>query len=87
MALGLTQPPTEMTTRNLPGGKGRPVHKADLTAVCELICLEKCGSLDISTLWASTACYRDSFTFFPPTSAEVRNTWMYASTPLYIFMA
>jgi hypothetical protein len=29
---------TEMSTRNLPGGKGRPVRKADnLTAICELI--------------------------------------------------
>jgi hypothetical protein len=38
MALGLTQPLTKMSTRNLPGGKGRPVHKADnLTAICEPI--------------------------------------------------
>jgi hypothetical protein len=28
-ALGSTQPLTEMSTRNLPGGKGRPAHKAD----------------------------------------------------------
>jgi hypothetical protein len=36
MALGLTQPLTEMNMRNLPGGKGRPTRKADnLTAVCE----------------------------------------------------
>jgi hypothetical protein len=27
--LGPTQPLTEMTTRNLPGGRGRPVRKAD----------------------------------------------------------
>jgi hypothetical protein len=38
MVLGLTQPLTEMSTRNLPGGKGRPVRKADnLTAICEPI--------------------------------------------------
>jgi hypothetical protein len=37
MALGLTQPLTEMSTRNLPGGKGRPASKAEnLTAICEL---------------------------------------------------
>jgi hypothetical protein len=37
MALGSTQPPTEMSTGNLPGGKGRPARKADnLTAICEL---------------------------------------------------
>jgi hypothetical protein len=29
MALGLTQPLTEMSTRSLPGGKGWPVRKAD----------------------------------------------------------
>jgi hypothetical protein len=38
MALGSTQPLTEMSTRNLPGGKGRPAHKTDnLTAICEPI--------------------------------------------------
>jgi hypothetical protein len=38
MALGSTRPLTEMSTRNLPGGKGRPVRKADdLTAISEPI--------------------------------------------------
>jgi hypothetical protein len=38
MALGSTQPLTEMSIRNLPGGKGRPTRKADnLTAIYELI--------------------------------------------------
>jgi hypothetical protein len=38
MALGLTHPLREMSTRNLPGGKGRPARKAEtLTAVCEPI--------------------------------------------------
>jgi hypothetical protein len=35
MALGSTQPLTEMSTRNLPGGKGRPARKADFTAISE----------------------------------------------------
>jgi hypothetical protein len=36
MALESTQPLTDMSTSNLPGGKGLPVRKADnLTAVCE----------------------------------------------------
>jgi hypothetical protein len=35
MALGSIQPLTEMSTRNLPGGKGRPARKADLTSICE----------------------------------------------------
>jgi hypothetical protein len=38
MAQGLTQPLTEMSTRNLLGGEGRPGRKADnITATCELI--------------------------------------------------
>jgi hypothetical protein len=38
MALESTQPLTEMSTRNLPEGKERPVRKADtLTAICGLI--------------------------------------------------
>jgi hypothetical protein len=38
MTLGSTQPLTEMNTRNIPGGKGRPARKADnLTAICEPI--------------------------------------------------
>jgi hypothetical protein len=38
MALGSTQSLTEMSTRNLPGGKRRPARKADnLTAICEPI--------------------------------------------------
>jgi hypothetical protein len=36
MALGSTQPLTEMSTRNLPGGKKRLARKADnLAAICE----------------------------------------------------
>jgi hypothetical protein len=38
MALGSTQPVTEMSTRNFPGGKVQPVREADnLTAICEPI--------------------------------------------------
>jgi hypothetical protein len=38
MGLVSTQPLTEMSTRNQPGGKGRPVRKADnLTAICKRI--------------------------------------------------
>jgi hypothetical protein len=38
MAPKSTQPLTEMSTRNLPGGKGRPVCKVDnFTAICEPI--------------------------------------------------
>jgi hypothetical protein len=38
MAVGSTHPLTEMSTRNLLGGKEYPACKADnLTAICELI--------------------------------------------------
>jgi hypothetical protein len=38
VALASTQPVTEMSTRNLPGSKGRPARKADnLNAICEPI--------------------------------------------------
>jgi hypothetical protein len=45
MALGSTQPLTEMSIRSLPGGKKQPAHKADnLTAICEVDCLENMGA-------------------------------------------
>jgi hypothetical protein len=47
MSLESTQPPTEMSTRNIPGWGvegGRPTRKADnLKAICEP---RKCGRLD-----------------------------------------
>jgi hypothetical protein len=49
MALGLTQPVTEMSTSNLPGDSGWPAHKADnFTTICEPIIWRKCGSLNVS---------------------------------------
>jgi hypothetical protein len=42
MALGPTQPLTKMSTRNLPGGKGRPARKADnFSAICD--CMQNVG--------------------------------------------
>jgi hypothetical protein len=36
MTLWSTQPLTEMSTRDFPGGNGRPARKTDnLTAICE----------------------------------------------------
>jgi hypothetical protein len=49
MVQGSTQPLIEMSTRNLPGGKGQSTRKADnLTAICEPIIWRKCVSLDVS---------------------------------------
>jgi hypothetical protein len=63
MALGSTQPLTEMSTKNLPRGKERPARKADLTAICELTVQKMWEPRRLTILWPSTACYRDSFTF------------------------
>jgi hypothetical protein len=41
MALGLTQVLTQMSTKNLPGGKRQPARKADVSQLSR-----KCGGLD-----------------------------------------
>jgi hypothetical protein len=65
MALRSTQPLTEMSTRNLPGGKGRPLHKADsLTAFCEPTVSKMWEPRRLTTVRATSGCYRDSFAFF-----------------------
>jgi hypothetical protein len=65
MALGSTQLLTEMSTRNLPGGKGRSAFKADnFTAICERSVYKIWDPRRLTTLWVSMACYRDSSTFF-----------------------
>jgi hypothetical protein len=46
-------------------GKGRRARKAEsLTAICEPIVWKMWEPRPITPLWAFTACYRDSFTFF-----------------------
>jgi hypothetical protein len=61
MALEWTQPLAEMSTRNLPGDKGRLARKADrLTAVYEKMREPR----RLTTLWASTACYKDTFNVY-----------------------
>jgi hypothetical protein len=61
MAVESTKPLTEISTRNLLGGKGRPARKADsLTAICEPIVKKMWERRRVTTLWASTACYMDS---------------------------
>jgi hypothetical protein len=63
MTLGSTQLLTEMSTKNLPVGKGWQAHKADnlTTPVSQLS--KKFRILSVLTLWTSADCYRDSFTF------------------------
>jgi hypothetical protein len=62
MALGTNQLLTEMSTRNLPGGKGQPAHKADnFTAICEPIVSKMWEPRNLTNIWAFTASYRESF--------------------------
>jgi hypothetical protein len=70
MSLGSTQPLTEMSTRIHPGGKGWPGRKADITAICKPIVQKMWEPRRLTTLRTSTACYRDSFTFFTVLDVE-----------------
>jgi hypothetical protein len=47
VALGSTQPLTEMSTRDLPWGKGLPVRKVDNPTASVNGLSRKCGSLDV----------------------------------------
>jgi hypothetical protein len=94
MALGLTQSLTEMNTKNLHGGKGRSTHMTDnLTAICEPTVYRVWEPRRLTTLWASSACYRDSFTFMcgtcsvhlylsVPFEAHVWNMYVHCVAPL-----
>jgi hypothetical protein len=55
MALGFTQPLKEMSTRNLPGSKGWPARKTDLTAIFEPSVQKMWEPRRLTTLWTSTA--------------------------------
>jgi hypothetical protein len=70
MVLRSTQPLTEMRTRKIPGGKGRPAHKADnLTAICEPTVWKMWEPRPLTPPWAF--CYRVSFTFFSFTITDI----------------
>jgi hypothetical protein len=64
MALGSTPSLAEMSTKNLPGGKGRPALQADnFTAIREPTVYKMWEPGPLTNLWAYMPCYRDSLTF------------------------
>jgi hypothetical protein len=85
MAVGSTQPPTEMSTKNPRAGKGQPTRKTNnLTAICKLTVQKMWEPRRLTTLWASTAYYRDSLTFalsqgtfmqFVPRTGDSKSYW------------
>jgi hypothetical protein len=65
---GSTQHLTEMSTRNLPVKvKGGRRVRLTATSICDPIVKEIWEPRRLRKLWASTACYRDSFNFFSHT--------------------
>jgi hypothetical protein len=59
----------------------RPARKADnVTAICEPIVQKMWEPGRLTTLWASTACYRDSFTFLCISSLVFSNRCYYYIT-------
>jgi hypothetical protein len=64
VVLGSTQSLTKMRTRNIPGGKGRPAREADnFTVIYESAVRRMWEPRRLRTLWTSTACFSESFTF------------------------
>jgi hypothetical protein len=63
MALGSTQPLTEMSTRNLPGGKKRPARRADNLAAVYDRMSENVGASTSRNPKGLHGLSRDNFTF------------------------
>jgi len=63
MALGSTQPPTEMSTRNISWGLRQLTRKADNLLPFCADCLEIWKPQPSETRWACPGLYRDFFTF------------------------
>jgi hypothetical protein len=65
------------------GGRGRPVRKADnFTAICEPIVYKMWEPLRLTTLWAFTACYRDSFAVFYPSFLRPISSFVPVCSPI-----
>jgi hypothetical protein len=64
MALGVDSASNRYKYQKSSWGKERPARKADnITAISEPIVYKLWKPRPLTTLWATTACYRDSFSF------------------------
>jgi hypothetical protein len=80
MALGSTQTLTEMSTRNIPGGEGRPARKADnLTAICEPIVYKNVGA---STYYSPMGLHGQLQGYLYPTLKELQLATLNVILPL-----
>jgi hypothetical protein len=68
MAPGSTQPPTEMSTRNLPGGKKRPAHELTVLPPSVSQMSENVGASTSRNPKGLHGLYRDNFTLLLGTS-------------------
>jgi hypothetical protein len=85
MVMGSIQPLTEMSARNLPGGKGHPARKADnLTSIFEPIVYKIWEARRLTALWVFTACYRDSFTFTLPVISSFGRENIFKIVPIQV---
>jgi hypothetical protein len=75
MALGSTQPLTEINIRNLPGSNGRPAGQADnLTAICQPIVWKNVGASTSYNPVAAGFCIRIHIN----TSRKFENTFKFS---------
>jgi hypothetical protein len=96
IAQGSTQLLTEMSTRDYPGAKGRPEHKADNLTSPHLTVSwlsRKCWEpWQLTTLWACMSCYRDiknknvlELWIVPPDSSSQKNEGYGLNNQQWIF--
>jgi hypothetical protein len=91
MALGSTQPLIEMSTRNLPGGRGvKSSWRVRLTASAPPVSwlCRKCGSLDVSQPYGPSRSLTGravSFALLYCRWYQIERVWYYRNSTIYVF--